>query len=764
MRAYLAVIKDSFRETLASRVLWILMALITVLLAAAAPFSLKSEAATRFERSDFSGGSEFLKALAAAERDDKPTLRKHVALLLSDDLRKRLREMPADDVSAQAGILGSIRNEFNSLLDRRDLYDADSAKASALTDAAEKLAARGVDTLTADELRRLNRLLLESAFPGDLVPSSRGALYMSYLGYQFGPELPFAADQAGWLVKTVLASVIGFLAGVLGIFVAILVTSSIIPQMFEPGAIDLLLSKPVSRSLLFLSRFVGACAFVLLNTAYLIGGLWLIVGVQFDIWSPRLLLCIPVFLFLFAIYYSVSALAGVVWRNAVVAVVITILFWAACFSIGTSKDVIETTFLNPKRLSVLISAGDRLLAVNKGNQTFEWSEDLRNWEQVFDSGRPQDLRQFVARNNIVGPVYDTVNERIVAVENVPTRFEAFNGAGKLLVGTKSSSWSRIEGSATPNGVGYLQVATDGTILVAGTSGVHRFEGDPTAAHVPFMIFGRDFGRAKKGGQFVDISARPIPLIRRPFSASLAPDGDSLAVVSDARLFILKKNNAGKFTAGAERSLDVKAAGLVAHAGKTILAAFGNGEIRRYSADTLESLDTYQPFGAQKPRAVVASPDGEYVAVVFHDRHFWLVNARTGVPVEAPFRGRRDISAAAFTKENRLLLSDRFARVTEYEADSFQMIREFSPPSDTLELVYRYALLPIYTIFPKPGQLGNLVSYLLTEEQAVPFERRSEDDLRAERVVVDIWTPVWSNLAFMAVILTATCVYIARHDF
>ena len=50
-----------------------------------------------------------------------------------------------------------------------------------------------------------------------------------------------------------------------GMIAAILVTSTVIPQMFEPGSITLLLSKPVSRSLLFSAKFLGACAFVFLN-------------------------------------------------------------------------------------------------------------------------------------------------------------------------------------------------------------------------------------------------------------------------------------------------------------------------------------------------------------------------------------------------------------------------------------------------------------------------------------------------------------------
>src|SRR5690606_3275462 len=123
-----------------------------------------------------------------------------------------------------------------------------------------------------------------------------------------------------------------------GVFVALLVTASIVPQMLDAGACDLLLSKPVSRPLLLLSKFLGGCAFILLCAAFLHGGLWLIAGLRFGIWNAGLLYSIPVFVFVFAIYYSVSAAAAMIWRNAVVSIVCAILFWAMCFTVGVAKS------------------------------------------------------------------------------------------------------------------------------------------------------------------------------------------------------------------------------------------------------------------------------------------------------------------------------------------------------------------------------------------------------------------------------------------
>ena len=53
MRPYLAIIKDSFLEALASRVLWILLILITLGLACLAPLGFRSEQMTEFRHGDF---------------------------------------------------------------------------------------------------------------------------------------------------------------------------------------------------------------------------------------------------------------------------------------------------------------------------------------------------------------------------------------------------------------------------------------------------------------------------------------------------------------------------------------------------------------------------------------------------------------------------------------------------------------------------------------------------------------------------------------
>ena len=89
---------------------------------------------------------------------------------------------------------------------------------------------------------------------------------------------------------------------------------------------------------MYLFKLLGGCVFVLFNITFVLIGLYLIAGIRFDIWNPGLLYCIPLLLFVFIIFYSVSALVGLIWGNAIVCVVSCIIFWLFCFALGAIHD------------------------------------------------------------------------------------------------------------------------------------------------------------------------------------------------------------------------------------------------------------------------------------------------------------------------------------------------------------------------------------------------------------------------------------------
>ena len=328
MKAYLAVVKDSFREALASRVLWILLVLTTLLLAAVSPLGLSEKPTTQLRRNSILNLPGLLAKIRTQGLAGEASPGKQIWSRWDDALKTRLSNKEEAEAGNRPRDLASdVLDGLNKLLPDRTFYDPSAWRGINLTDETRQLTERSQDSLSDDEVKRRNRLLLEVAYPTEIA-GARTELSISYLVWPV-TDVPLSRREAEPAIKAIVAAIISFFVGTLGVLAAILVTSPIIPQTFEAGSIDLLLSKPISRSLLFLTKYAGGCAFILLNAAYFIVGLWLIVGLRFDLWISRLLLCVPVFLFLFAIYYAVSSFAGVVWRNAVVCIVVTILFWAA---------------------------------------------------------------------------------------------------------------------------------------------------------------------------------------------------------------------------------------------------------------------------------------------------------------------------------------------------------------------------------------------------------------------------------------------------
>ncbi len=105
-------------------------------------------------------------------------------------------------------------------------------------------------------------------------------------------------------------------------FLAVFASAGLIPSVLEPGRIELLLSKPVSRTHILLGRYVGNVLVVSCNIAYLVLGVWTILGVKTGIWSPVFLVSIATSIFAFAVLLSVVILIGVLFESAALATMV----------------------------------------------------------------------------------------------------------------------------------------------------------------------------------------------------------------------------------------------------------------------------------------------------------------------------------------------------------------------------------------------------------------------------------------------------------
>src|SRR5689334_9820770 len=92
MRPYLAVLKDSFREALASRVLWILILLITVVLLLVAPLGVTEEKSSRLGRSSVRNWPALVEKIDQELRTAGPSPGSQIASRLSTPLKTELDE------------------------------------------------------------------------------------------------------------------------------------------------------------------------------------------------------------------------------------------------------------------------------------------------------------------------------------------------------------------------------------------------------------------------------------------------------------------------------------------------------------------------------------------------------------------------------------------------------------------------------------------------------------------------------------------------
>jgi ABC-2 type transport system permease protein len=109
-----------------------------------------------------------------------------------------------------------------------------------------------------------------------------------------------------------------------GMFLAVFASAGLIPSVLEPGRIELLLSKPVSRTHILLGRYVGNILVVACNVIFLVLGVWTILGVKTGIWSKTFLVSIATSIFIFAVLLSVVVLIGVLFESAALATMITV--------------------------------------------------------------------------------------------------------------------------------------------------------------------------------------------------------------------------------------------------------------------------------------------------------------------------------------------------------------------------------------------------------------------------------------------------------
>ena len=131
---------------------------------------------------------------------------------------------------------------------------------------------------------------------------------------------------------------VGLWLGWLSTILALLSTASIFPDLAS-GGVDTMLSKPIGRMRLFITKFVSGLLFSALQVTVFALLSFIVIGVRGGEWEWGLFVVVPLMVLFFSYLFCVQAVVGMITRSAIASVIATLLFWIFLFLVHTGEQV-----------------------------------------------------------------------------------------------------------------------------------------------------------------------------------------------------------------------------------------------------------------------------------------------------------------------------------------------------------------------------------------------------------------------------------------
>lgn len=121
---------------------------------------------------------------------------------------------------------------------------------------------------------------------------------------------------------------------------ALVSTAGIIPDLIAGGSIETMISKPISRVRLFVTKYVYGLLFATLQVAVFCVGCFLVMWIRGGVTEFGLFMAIPIVVLFFSYLFAFCVLMGMVTRSTVAALLITMLLWVIIFAVNTTDTML----------------------------------------------------------------------------------------------------------------------------------------------------------------------------------------------------------------------------------------------------------------------------------------------------------------------------------------------------------------------------------------------------------------------------------------
>jgi ABC-type transport system involved in multi-copper enzyme maturation permease subunit len=782
MKPYLAIIWDSFIEAAQSRVLWVLLIAWVIILAAIAPFSLLEGTTLEIQSEQIRSRTELMDILFAAA-DGKATAAQQAVW---DAMKPAFKQLINDRKSNKGRgrlPMGDLADGLNGVLDRPDLYSEKAWPTAAKRSYMKELLAVDGKELSMPQLQRRNRELVELAFPSLIRSGESDAIWIGYAGITVSDPLPTTKKQIRPFFEGLVLMVI-FKIGLslVGVFIGIIVTSAMIPDLFQVGSLHLLLSKPISRTWLLIAKFVGGTCFFFINVAFLLTGFYFLVGLRLGFWNNGILLCIPVFVFVFMIYYSVSMLTGLIWRNAIVSIVLTILFWAACATVGITYGVMQGFVEVMQEISQITPVGNTVAVGTNHGQIRMWDRVEQKWQDAYGKAQgnevvygpfwiEQEKSLYFARPRRIefgGLQTEDIRLQTASLPDIGDQSPAKTSKDAKTADVVKTMWSdkRLDSGPVLPARTRRIIPWEGSLAVLTDRGLHYLDLEASKAAD---------GKEQKSffGQLLGRPTNPsFPLMtpedwypEPPMELCYSKHKDSFYVFSKGKLVQLKQSDDRKYQPepAIELNLQSNSLAFVACNDSCCLVATNRDGLLRINLEKEEKPTMVLGTENMVPRDLQVSPhDGSFVLVDSHG-FLWQVDSdgNSLKQLKLPFQG--EISAIALDESNKWWISHHINQVAKWDPKSQAIEEQLKPPYSWVEWVFHGFVRPFYLVNPKPAAVDSAIQRLLTDGKPLILGQEATELKTSRGDRDDPWFGIWSNAIFITVMLGLGCWYMHRQD-
>ena len=804
MKPYFAIMIDSFWEAVTNKILWGLLVCWTLLLGGLAPFGYVTEVGYRISRGDLiypPGVTQKLARGLTSQANDK---QKAISERVSESFKKKLVEVNATNDSKQRNdLVQKIRSrevvdELNKLLDDRELFQPDIFESVASIESLKSVVDKDRAKRTKLEVEQLNRYVLSRTYSAEIKAPRSEQIWIGYAGIKIGNQLPFERSQINIFIESfALQLIIRLGLSFVVVFVGLIITSPMIPETFRSGSLHLLLSKPVSRPLIYLTKFFGGTMFVLINIAFLLIGLYFIVGIRLGIWNVGLIWCIPLLLFVFVIFYSVSALVGLIWNNPILCVVVCIVFWIFCLTIGVLESGMRMPAAWLPQIVRFAKVNDDLLAITQASEVKVWNEKYQVWQPAAEVNAQGPGR-------VLGPIVDAEHKRLIM------RSDFSNGMGGME--TRSRNFVVVElGQDGPENGGESKetksapAADDDSVPqnVEEARRKSRWNGEngpePPMLMVELIRLGdktlavtrngffefdwraQELSEATKNAPsiFGDLSGwlnriqpqtfRDLTPANYVFGDSLrvtsTPDGKNLVLYNSNTIDSLTLDDSGKLIV--EHSLKIgepsDASALIEASNNFIVIGREDQPLLILDRNLSQTLAEIPTLNNVDPRQIQVIGDSDRFSIVDHDNRLLLLDPADKKLTLASCPHQGAVTGITWMSSEEAWIGVQPNRAILWNLTNGSVVKTLTPAPSRLDLFYNWIARPLYVVSPKPSSLNGVLQKLLQRDRAGQTQLFN-NDLSAFRIEVEIWQPIISNLIFVAVLLGVGCLYVYRREF